>query len=91
MANEFELVIIGMLGVLGALGGIPQILKLLKPKPRLKITQATISKLPSENYKYQVQLAVQNETRWWRRNGDATCVTADRSTCFSGSFPNFWR
>ena len=21
----------------------------------------------------------------------ATCVTADKSTCFSGSFPNFWR
>jgi len=77
MANELELVIIGMMGILGALGGIPQILKLLKPKPRLKITQATISKLPAENYKYQVQLAVHNETRRWRRNDDATNVTAN--------------
>ncbi len=76
MTFEIELAF-ALLAVFGVLGGVPQLLKLLKPKPRLKITQATISKLPEENYKYNVQLGVQNQTRWWRRNGDATNVTAD--------------
>ena len=77
MANELVLIVIGILGVLGVFGGIPQILKWLKPKPRLRITAADISRLQAENYKYEVHLEVENETRFWRRNGDATNVTAD--------------
>jgi hypothetical protein len=77
VANETELAVALLLGVLGALGGIPQLLQQIKPKPRLKITEAQITKLPEDNYKYQVHLMVQNETKFWRRNADATNVTAD--------------
>jgi hypothetical protein len=77
VANETELAAAIILGVLGAFGGVPQILRWLKPKPRLKITAADISRLQAENYKYQVHLEVENQTRLWRRNGDATNVTAD--------------
>ena len=75
--NEAELAIALLLSILGVLGGIPQLLRQLKPKPRLKITEAQIIKLPEDNYKYRVHLMVQNETKFWRRNGDATNVTAD--------------
>jgi hypothetical protein len=77
VANETELAVALLLGVLGVLGGIPQLLRLIKPKPYLKITEAQITRLPEDNYKYQVHLTVQNETKFWRRNGDATNVTAD--------------
>ena len=75
--DSIELAVIAVLAVLGAAGGIPQMLRLIKAKPHLKITEATISKLANENYKHQIHLEVQNVAKLLKRNGDASEVTAD--------------
>jgi hypothetical protein len=68
---------LGILAFLGVVGGIPQIFSWVKAKPSLKITKATISKLPNDNYKYQIHLEIENEAKTLRKNGDASNVTAE--------------
>ena len=75
--EEIELLLVSVLGLLGVVGGIPQIFRWIKPKPHLKIIKATISKLPHDNYTYQIHLEIENETKLWRRNGDASNITAE--------------
>ncbi len=75
--DSVGLAIVFVLGLLGVLGGVPQILRLTRPKPHLKITDATISKLADENYKFQLHFEVENERKLWNRSGDATNVTSD--------------
>jgi hypothetical protein len=78
--------LIALLGVLGAVGGIPQMLRWVKIKPHLRIKNATISKLPNENYKFQLQFEVENERKTLTRNGDASNVTFDYYVVDKDSF-----
>jgi hypothetical protein len=75
--DSIELIVIAVIALLGAAGGIPQIFRWIKPKPHLKITEGTISRLPNDNYKYQIKLEVENQSKLLQRNGDASNVTAD--------------
>ena len=72
-----QLTIFTVLGFAGLLGGIPQMLQWAKPHPCLAIMKAGVQRLPNDNYKYQIHLEVENQSKFWRRKGDATNVTAD--------------
>lgn len=71
------LIIVAVLGILGLLGGIPQLLRWIKPKPHLKISNVAVLKLPTENYKFKLHFEVENELKSWKRCGDASNVTSD--------------
>ena len=73
----FELAIFAMLGVAGLFGGIPQLIRWTKPRPNLTITKVAIERLPGDNYKYQIHMEIENRSKFWRRNSDATNVNAD--------------
>lgn len=73
----FELAIFAMLGVAGLFGGIPQLIRWTKPRPNLTITKVAIERLPGDNYKYQLHMEIENRSKFWRRNSDATNVNAD--------------
>ncbi len=75
--GSIELIFIAVLAILGAAGGVPQMIRWIKPKPHLKITKGTISKLPDDNYKYQIHLEIENQSKLLQRSGDASNVTAD--------------
>ena len=76
--DSVALAIVAMLlGFLGLLGGIPQMLRWIKPRPHLKITNATVLKIPNENYKFQLHFEVENERKSWKRSGAASNVTSD--------------
>ncbi len=78
MAYEnIVLIAIAALSVFGTLGGVPQILRTAKPRPHLRITEATISKLPNDNYKYLIHMEVENESKSMSRNRDATNLTTE--------------
>ncbi len=72
-----ELARVAALALFGGLGGIPQLLKLAKVRPHLKVTEASVVKAVEDNYKYKIHLAVNNETKFLHRNGDATGLTAE--------------
>jgi hypothetical protein len=74
---DLGFVAVAVLGVLGSIGGVPQLLNLIKPKPHLVINQASITKLPNDNYKYQIRLEVQNVTKLFSRTTDASNVVAE--------------
>jgi hypothetical protein len=74
---DLGFVTVAVLAVLGSLGGIPQLLKLIKPKPHLVINQVSITKLPNDNYKYQIRLEIQNVTKLFSRTTDASNVVAE--------------
>ncbi len=78
MAYEtVELSIVVALAVFGTIGGIPELLRLAKSRPHLKVAEASVVKATDDNYKYKIHLAIANEARFWRRNGDATHVVAE--------------
>lgn len=75
--NGFEILLFSVLGLLSVAGGVPQIFRWIKPKPHLKIVNVSISKQPDDKYKNQIHLEVENEARFWTRNGDASNVTLE--------------
>ncbi len=75
--DSIELIVIAALAIVGVVGGIPQLLVWIKLRPHLRITQGAISKLPNENYKYQLHLGIENQSKLLQRNGDASNVVAD--------------
>jgi hypothetical protein len=46
----------------------------MKPKPRLRILKASITKMPNEDFKHNIHLEVENQKNWWRKNCDASNV-----------------
>ena len=78
MAIDYiQITIFTVLGVIGLLGGIPQIIRWAKPKPHLTINKARVQRVQNDNYKHQIHLEVENQTKTFSRNDDATNVTVD--------------
>lgn len=73
--EDIYLIISALALALGAVGGVPQIMRWMKPKPRLRIAKARIEEKPGS--RINIHLEVENERSWWRRNSDATYVTAE--------------
>lgn len=73
--EDIYLIVSALALALGAVGGIPQIMRWLRPKPRLKITKANIEGSPES--RIRIDIEVKNEEKWWGRNRDATFVTAE--------------
>jgi hypothetical protein len=73
---EFTIAVIAtFLSLIGIVGGIPQILQWIEPKPHLKINKAVVAKAPNGTYEFQLE--VENTTRKWRRDSDATQIIAE--------------
>ncbi len=70
--DTFEWALFALVTILSVLGGIPHLLRLIKPKPHLKIIQSTITKLPNDSFRYGIHLEIENQTKWWKRSSDAS-------------------
>lgn len=75
--NSAEWALIALATVLSMVGGIPHLLGLIKPKPHLKITESTITKLPNDSFRYLIHLQLENQTKWWKRSRDASNVIGE--------------
>jgi hypothetical protein len=75
--EDIGLLLFIALGLLGVVGGMPQIFRWIKPKAHLKIIKAEFSKFPDDNFRYQIHLEIENETKLLERNSDASNVTAE--------------
>lgn len=61
--------------VVGAIGGIPQIIRFVKPKPQLRISDTIIEGLPEK--RIRIVFNLENKEKRWRKNADATNVIAE--------------
>ena len=75
--DTIELVFLALLTLLGLVGAVPHLLHWIKPKPHLQIVKSEISRLPEGNFKYHIHLEIENQTKWWRKNGDASNVVGE--------------
>jgi hypothetical protein len=72
-----EVVLFSILALLGVAGAVPHFLHWIRSKPYLKIVKASIDKQSAGDFRYLVHLEVENQRRWWRKNGDASNVLAE--------------
>jgi hypothetical protein len=88
MFDTVELTLFVSLAVLSAVGSIPHLLQWLKLKPHLKIVKAIIEKQPDDNNRYSIHLEVENQSKWWRKNGDATNIMGEYYVVDKNGFQN---
>jgi hypothetical protein len=64
-------------GLFGLVGGIPQLMKWTNPKPHLKINNLKILSIDNKGSKYYLKYEIENQSRFYTRDADATNVRAE--------------
>ena len=75
--DTIETVLLACVAVLSVVGAAPHLFQWIRRTPTLSIIKASVERQSSDKLGYHVHLEVENQKKWWKRNGDASNVVGE--------------